>query len=194
MRTASDCELDNYHCGLWFKTQSTGCWIRMISLSVSDMQRLDLVEELPCSYEKQVIIMPAADGLFGFAGVDRFRLYLWSRVATIDWVVSWTRPRVIALDTFFGLEVVALCSHALPVGHVEYIYEIFIEVYPIIYMIHLKTMSKFELSNKGIYGPFILTQVSRYCHCFWCCIVHFILPNGCLDELLLYYVQFLSCF
>ena len=49
-----------------------------------DKHRLDLIEEVPHSYCKQVIIMPAEDGLVGFAGADGSSLHLWSRVGSID--------------------------------------------------------------------------------------------------------------
>ncbi|XP_037442171.1 uncharacterized protein LOC119310574 [Triticum dicoccoides] len=54
-----------------------------------DKHSLDLVEELPYGYD-QIIIMPTEDECLGLAGVERFNLHLWSKLASIDGVVTWT--------------------------------------------------------------------------------------------------------
>ncbi|KAF7069186.1 hypothetical protein CFC21_074849 [Triticum aestivum] len=57
-----------------------------------DKNSLDLIELPDDGFG---IIMLAEDGCLGFARLDRFSLHLWSRVASIDGVVSWTHRRVI---------------------------------------------------------------------------------------------------
>ncbi|KAM0928425.1 hypothetical protein ACQ4PT_002474 [Festuca glaucescens] len=103
-----------------------------------DKNRLDFVEEVPRGYG-QIIIMPAEDGLLGFAGVDGFCLHLWSKVAGIDGVVTWTRIRVIDMEKLLAPEVVAACVVQRfgvdPIGYAEDADVIFVDVYPSFYMI-----------------------------------------------------------
>uniref|UniRef100_A0A453Q737 F-box associated domain-containing protein n=1 Tax=Aegilops tauschii subsp. strangulata TaxID=200361 RepID=A0A453Q737_AEGTS len=110
-----------------------------------DKHRLDLIEEVPHSYCKQVIIMPAEDGLVGFAGVDGSSLHLWSRVGSIDGGVPWTR-RIIDFEELLGPET-SLC-HPLLVGYAEDADVIFICADTSVYMIHLKSMMKIERWNE----------------------------------------------
>ncbi|XBH66086.1 hypothetical protein VPH35_119551 [Triticum aestivum] len=110
-----------------------------------DKHRLDLIEEVPHSYCKQVIIMPAEDGLVGFAGVDGSSLHLWSRVGSIDGGVPWTR-RIIDFEELLGPET-SLC-HPLLVGYAEDADVIFICADTSVYMIHLKSMVKIERWNE----------------------------------------------
>ncbi|CAM0877905.1 unnamed protein product [Alopecurus aequalis] len=118
-----------------------------------DKNSLDFVEEVPRLYD-HIIVMPAEDGVLCFAGVDGLNLHLWSRVAGIDGVVTWTNHRVIDMEKLLAPEVVAACmvqEHGVdPIGYAEDADVIFIDVYPIIYMIHLKSMKIEEVSQKRI--------------------------------------------
>ncbi|KAF7045152.1 hypothetical protein CFC21_054287 [Triticum aestivum] len=119
---------------------------------VLDKHSLDLVEEVPYTYD-QTIIMPTKDGCLGLAGVERFNFNfnLWSEVASIDGVVTWTHLRVIELEKILAPEAVSACmvgaigAHA--VGCAVDADVIFIDVYPRIYMIHLKSMKIEEVSK-----------------------------------------------
>ncbi|KAF7045154.1 hypothetical protein CFC21_054289, partial [Triticum aestivum] len=132
-----------------------------------DKHSLDLVEEVPYTYD-QTIIMPTKDGCLGLAGVERFNfnLNLWSKVASIDGVVTWTHLRVIELEKILAPEAVSACMvggigvHA--VGCAVDADVIFIDVYPSIYMIHLKSMKIEEVSrrNESADNMVFLTQVS----------------------------------
>lgn len=103
-----------------------------------DKNSLDLIE-VPSTEE--IIIMLTVDGHLGFASVNRFSLHFWSRVASIDGVVSWTHHRVIDLEKLLAPEVVAACMDQVwPVGYAEDANVIFIHVHPRTYMIHLKSM------------------------------------------------------
>jgi hypothetical protein len=60
--------------------------------------------------------MLAEDGCLGSAGLDRFSVHLWSTVASIDGVVSWTHLRVIDLEKLLPPEVVAACIYGSSVA------------------------------------------------------------------------------
>ncbi|XP_020160460.1 uncharacterized protein [Aegilops tauschii subsp. strangulata] len=117
-----------------------------------DKNSLDLVEAVPYSYSK-IIIMPAEDGLLGLAGVDGFSLHLWSRVvASIDGAVSWTRCRVIDLEKLIAPEILAACIVPVePAAYAEDAHVIFIYVNHgmRMYMIHLRSMRIEEVPRKG---------------------------------------------
>ncbi|KAK1641784.1 hypothetical protein QYE76_060255 [Lolium multiflorum] len=118
-----------------------------------DKNSLDFVEEVPRDYD-QIIIMPTEDGLLGFAGVDGFCLHLWSKVAGIDGVVTWTRIRVIDMEKLLAPEAVAACVVGRygvdPIGYAEDADVIFVDVYPSFYMIHLKSLKIEEVPAKRI--------------------------------------------
>ncbi|KAM3279924.1 hypothetical protein ACQJBY_046979 [Aegilops geniculata] len=132
-----------------------------------DEHTLGLVEEVPCTYD-QIIIMPTEDGCLGLAGVERFNfnLNLWSKVASIDGVVTWTHQRVIELKKILAPEAVSACmvggigAHA--VGCAVDADVIFIDVYPSIYMIHLKSMKIEEVSKKRIGKQYVFPYTSFY--------------------------------
>ncbi|XP_048573888.1 uncharacterized protein LOC125554358 [Triticum urartu] len=132
-----------------------------------DKHSLDLVEEVPYTYD-QTIIMSTKDGCLGLAGVERFNfnLNLWSKVASIDGVVTWTHLRVIELEKILAPEAVSACmvggigAHA--VGCAVDADVIFIDVYPSIYMIHLKSMKIEEVSKKRIGRQYVFPYTSFY--------------------------------
>ncbi|KAF7045150.1 hypothetical protein CFC21_054285 [Triticum aestivum] len=134
-----------------------------------DKHMLGLTEEFPYdaleSYERQIVIMPTDVGWLGLAGVEEFNLHLWSKVVSVDGVVTWTHQRVIDLKKFLPPEVVAGCMvqdiRAEAVGYAEDADVIFIDVYPSIYMIHLKSMKVKEVSGKLI-CKYILPYSSFY--------------------------------
>ncbi|KAE8799227.1 hypothetical protein D1007_25353 [Hordeum vulgare] len=98
--------------------------------------------------------MQTKDGLFGLAGLDEFKLHLWSRVtSTDDGVVSWTHLRVIDLERLLATEVVTEPSKDLMrlIGYAEDADVIFVGMDCSIYMIHLKSMQIEEASAKGYY-------------------------------------------
>ncbi|XP_020160440.1 uncharacterized protein [Aegilops tauschii subsp. strangulata] len=115
-----------------------------------DKHSFDLVEKVPHVYY-QTILVSAEDEL-GCAGVDGFSLHFWSRVASIDGAVTWTRRRVVDLEKLLAAEVVAACMLPVePVGYAEDADVIFIYVDPGTYMIRLKSMQITEVSDKGPY-------------------------------------------
>ncbi|XP_037442170.1 uncharacterized protein LOC119310572 [Triticum dicoccoides] len=134
---------------------------------VLDKHALGLVEEVPCTYD-QIIIMPTEDGCLGLAGVERsnFNLNLWSKVASIDGAVTWTHQRVIELRKILAPEAVSVCmaggigAHA--VGCAVDADVIFIDVYPSIYMIHLKSMKIKEVSKERIGRQYVFPYTSFY--------------------------------
>ncbi|KAF7045149.1 hypothetical protein CFC21_054284 [Triticum aestivum] len=107
-----------------------------------DKYRFDLIEEVPYSYKQAIIIMPTEDGVLGCAGVDGFKLHLWSREARIHGVESWTRCRIIDLEKSLAPGVPA------PAGYAENANVIFIDVYSSVYMIHLKSMKIEEVTEQ----------------------------------------------
>ncbi|XBH74468.1 hypothetical protein VPH35_101412 [Triticum aestivum] len=117
---------------LGLQTHSTGYWYRL----------LDFIEEVPYSYKQAIIIMPTEDGLLGCAGVDGFKLHLWSREARIGGAESWARCRIIDLEKSLAPGVPA------PAGYAEEANVIFIDVYPSVYMIHLKSMKIEEVTEQ----------------------------------------------
>ncbi|KAF7069154.1 hypothetical protein CFC21_074819 [Triticum aestivum] len=134
---------------------------------VLDKHTLGLVEEVPCTYD-QILIMPTEDGCLGLAGVERFNfnLNLWSKVASTDGVVTWTHLRVIELEKILAPEAVSVCmaggigAHA--VGCAVDADVIFIDVYPSIYMIHLKAMKIEEVSKERIGRQYVFPYTSFY--------------------------------
>ncbi|EMS48428.1 hypothetical protein TRIUR3_17147 [Triticum urartu] len=97
--------------------------------------------------------MPTEDGLLGLVGVDGLNLHLWSLMASIDGLVTWTHQRVIDFKQFLAPEVVATCIYGVEaIGFAEDAGVIFIYVHPSVYMIHLKSMRIEEVSEKGTYG------------------------------------------
>ncbi|VAI39854.1 unnamed protein product [Triticum turgidum subsp. durum] len=135
-----------------------------------DKHMLALTEEFPYdaleSYDRQIVIMPTDDGWLGLAGVEEFNLHLWSKVVSVDGVVTWTHQRVIDLKKFLPPEVVGACMvqdiRAEAVGYAEDADVIFIDVYPSIYMIHLKSMKIEEVSKEQICGQYIFPYTSFY--------------------------------
>ncbi|VAH97129.1 unnamed protein product [Triticum turgidum subsp. durum] len=113
--------------------------------------------------------MPTEDGLLGLVGVDGLNLHLWSLMASIDGLVTWTHQRVIDFKQFLAPEVVATCIYGVEaIAFAEDAGVIFIYVHPSVYMIHLKSMRIEEVSEKGTYGT-VIPYTSFYalgtCHC-----------------------------
>ncbi|VAI39882.1 unnamed protein product [Triticum turgidum subsp. durum] len=124
-----------------------------------DKNSLDLIELPDDGFG---IIMLAEDGCLGFARLDRFSLHLWSRVASIDGVVSWTHRRVIDLEKLLAPQVVAACMDRVGLaGYAEDANVIFIHVHPHTYMFHLKSM-QIERLQRGISGWFLFPYRSFY--------------------------------
>ncbi|XP_044945837.1 uncharacterized protein LOC123394992 isoform X2 [Hordeum vulgare subsp. vulgare] len=128
---------------------------------------LGLTEEFPyearCSYQGNIVLMPTEDGLLGLAGVQGLNLHLWSLVASVDGLPTWTHQRVIDLKNFLAPEVVAGTFNYLveAIGFAQDAGVIFIYVRSSVYMIHLKSMQIEEVSEKGDYAN-ILPYTSFY--------------------------------
>ncbi|XBH74471.1 hypothetical protein VPH35_101415 [Triticum aestivum] len=123
-----------------------------------DKHRLGLTEDFPSdtleSYYRQVVIMPTEDGWLGLAGIEGFNLHLWSKVSSVDGVVTWTHQRVIDLKKLLPPEIVVACMvrdlGAEAVAYAEDADVIFIVVCRTIYMIHLKSMKVKKISERLI--------------------------------------------
>uniref|UniRef100_A0A453MFC3 F-box domain-containing protein n=1 Tax=Aegilops tauschii subsp. strangulata TaxID=200361 RepID=A0A453MFC3_AEGTS len=132
-----------------------------------DNHRLGLAQKFPRdaigSYHDHIVIMPTEDGRLGLAGVEGLNLHLWSLMASIDGLVTWTHERVIDLENFLAPEVVAATFNfwVEPIGFAEDAGVIFIYVHPSVYMIHLKSMQIEEVPEKGNYSS-ILPYTSFY--------------------------------
>ncbi|EMS56012.1 hypothetical protein TRIUR3_05305 [Triticum urartu] len=105
-------------------------------------KRFGLIEEFPdyarCSYELQIVIMLTEYGRLCLAEVEGLNLHLWSLMASIDGLVTWTHERVIDLEKFVAPEVVATCTYGVEaIDFAEDAWVIFIYVHPSVYMIHL---------------------------------------------------------
>lgn len=130
-----------------------------------DKHRLRLTEEFPYdaleSYDRQIVIMPTDDGRLGLAGIEGLNLHLWSKVSSLDGVVTWTHQRVIDLKKLLPPEIVVASVvrdlGAEAVAYVEDVDVIFIVVCCTIYMIHLKSMKV-----KKIPGRLINTNIFPY--------------------------------
>ncbi|KAL6642845.1 hypothetical protein ACP70R_021026 [Stipagrostis hirtigluma subsp. patula] len=99
----------------------------------------------PFAYEGDGVLMPAAGGGLGFAGVRGSCLYLWAREAGPDGTAAWAQRRVIELNT---LPTRAPSCKPTAVGFAEGLGTIFVSTDAGVFAIELKSNRVKEVSSR----------------------------------------------
>jgi hypothetical protein len=111
---------------------------------------LSVVKPPPqAAYNGWIALMTMVDGSLGLAGVENFRLYLWSRKVNSEGAAEWVIGRVIELETI--VPEVNPCDGAHVVGSAEGVDVIFISTGVGLFMIELKSGRVRKVDEPGVY-------------------------------------------